>query len=343
MSTEELIKQAFDKQADRAGDHRRVLAEVTRRTSSRRRIGALRIALLTVGVAAAVATPVVLFTGGEEPVSVEPAVPGSRPADVVPPGTPVLKYVPGWLPDEMVEDLREVLLDGSLVRGWSVPGTGKGTDNGGGQEIELKFEKSSKLRTGGGFDGAEAVDINGNQGQVTPVRGAQRQGVVEWLVGDEGKLTLKVLGLPDARQIALSIARSVRADSDAAFVRTVTFGWLPAGFSPGSYSVRGTSKPYVIAETMLDGSVQSHYGVVAQISPDKPATDIPGPGVEVTVRGKRGVYLTKDDPLFVGEVLVELKPGQWLQVRGSLGKDDLVKVADGLTLMHDPKFPWLGR
>jgi hypothetical protein len=340
MSTEEKIKQAFDKQAGRAGDHRWVLGEVRRRTSSCWRAGPMRIALLTAGVAAAVATPVVLFTGGAEPVSVQPAAP--PPAEVVPPGTPVLKYVPGWLPDEMVEDLREVLADGSLVRGWSVPGTGTGQENGGGQEITLTYAKSDMKLRNPAVLGAQSVDINGNRGQVSGSDAGQGQGIVEWLVGNEGKLELRVDRVPGARELALSIARSVRADSDAAFVRTIAFGWLPGGLSPGSYSVRGTSTPYIIAETTYDEGFKGVYRVVAQISPDKPVADIPGTGDAVTVRGKQGVFNASGDK-DTGEILVQLKPGQWLKVTGALGKDDLVKVVDRLTLMDDPRFAWLGR
>jgi hypothetical protein len=338
MSTEEMIKQAFDKQAGRAGDHRRVLAEVTRRTSSRRRIGALGIVLLTAGVAAAVVTPVVLFSGGSlgPPAPDDPA---QASAETVPPGTPVLKYQPAWLPEKATEQYRMSDPGGKLARGWKVAGTaGPKSDS----LINLTLEKATGLPDRSDFPMERtSVDINGVQGQLLD-RGAgatdfDRSAFVEWMVAPGERLTVRVDRMADTKDVVLRIAQSVRPDGNAAVVRNVSFGWLPAGVTEGEFQVSGTKPTDVAVLTVAPGD----HHVTARIDRNKPGSDTPGASSPVTVRGKQGVYIAATE--LSGEVRAPLDNGLWLAVLGRVPKADLVKIADTMKISPDVQYPWIGQ
>jgi hypothetical protein len=352
MSTEEMIKQAFDKQAGQAGDHRDVLAEVARRTSSRRRVGPLGITLLTAGVAAAVVTPVVLFSGGGlgQPVSNDPgasAVVPAQPsaAETVPSGTPVLKYQPGWLPDGAKEYHRMSDPDGSLMRTWKLPGTGVPD---GGPTVTLTLAKATGLPDRPDYPGEIVpVDINGVPGQLlnhgSGAKSAGEQAFVEWMAAPGERLTVNVDHVANVNDVVLRIVRSIRPDGNAAIIRNVSFDWLPVDMTEGAFSVRGTSPAdyFLLADTTLAPRAQGQKRVTAQIDKDKPGSATPGTGTAVTVRGKQGVYIAGTGPY--GEVWVELTNGLWLEVSGPAAKADLVKVADTMKISLDVKYPWIGQ
>jgi hypothetical protein len=353
MSTEEMIKQAFDKQAGEAGDHRRVLAEVARRTSSRRRVGAWGIALLTAGVAAAVVTPVVLFSGGGlgQPVQNDPGASAVVPAqpsatETVPPGAPVLTYQPSWLPSGATEFHRMSEPDGTLMRTWNLPGTAAPD---GGPTVTLTSAKATGLPDRPDYPGEIIpVDINGVPGQLlghdsNKEKSVGEQAFVEWMAAPGERLTVSVDYVANVRDVVVRIARSIRPDGKAAFVQNVRFGWLPVDMTEGAFSIRGTSPSdiFVVADTALAPRAQGQKRVTAQIDKDKPGSATPGDGTPVTVRGKQGVYIASTGPY--GEVWVELANGLWLEVSGPAAKADLVKVADTMKINLDVKYPWLGQ
>lgn len=328
MSTEEKIKQAFERQAGRAGDHRKVLAEV-RRVTSKRRVGGVGISLITIGVAAAVVTPVLLFSG-EQPTGTgpantvettlpEPAIP-RKPAEHAGEGVAVLTYQPSWLPDGAYEFDRESRPDGTLARTWRIP------DSPSGEQFLVRIAADNQPMVP---DRAGTVDINGIPG-TAEISG--QHALVTWMAEPGQRLSIEVNAPSDVRDTALRIARSVKPDGDAAFEQPLSFDWLPQHIQPGGWRVQG-SRP-----NDLDVSADTTGGprdrVVAAIRADKP-----NGGTPVTVRGKQGVAVrAADTSLFV---CVELEPGRWLQVGGSFPQKDLVKVAD--TIRIGPlSYPWLG-
>ncbi|MBP2330759.1 hypothetical protein JOF56_011144 [Kibdelosporangium banguiense] len=357
MSTEEMIKHAFEKQAGRAGDHRRVLAEVARRTSSRRRIGIGGISLLTAGVAAVVVTPFVLFTGdGGQPVTTGPAATPPQPSvaatetETVPPGTPVMKYQPSQLPDGATESQRMSQPDGTLMRIWKLPSqpAAKGESR-----VTLTLQKATKLPDRTNFPGdITPVDINGVPGQLVDVGGKKDegqggQGLVEWMAAPGERLTLAVDFVPNASEVVVQIARSIRPDGNAAIVRSAGFGWLPETMKEGLFSVWGTTPTdySLLLDTDLAPQARGQKRVTAQIDRDKPGSATAGNGTPVTVRGKQGVFIGASGTAGSehGEVWVELTGGLWLEVSGPVSQADLVKVADTMTINLDVKFPWIGK
>lgn len=335
MSTEEKIKQAFERQAGRAGDHRRVLAGVRKATSRKRRIGAVGVTVITAGVAAAILLPIVVFPGREQPtdpdtVMAEPIHP--KPAEHASAGTPVLKYHPGWLPDGAYERDRYSRPDGYLARTWRVSG-GSGPDK---ATVTLALDKTA---TQSHTPGTNTVDVNGTPALLSSPDAAKAdvRAMVSWPAAPDQLLVVRVDSVPNARQTALMIARSVRADGDAAFERPLSFDWLPPNTRLGNILVSGRSQSdfTALVETRDDARPAGQRALTAQVGGRRPDG-----GVAVTVRGGQGRYVPVNGDKF-GDLYVELTPGRWLVVSGPLSQQDLVRVADGIRI-GPLTFPWLG-
>jgi hypothetical protein len=345
VNSEEMIKHAFEQQAGRAGDHRAVLAEVTRRTSARRRGGALGITLITAGVAAAVVTPVVLFSGGAQPTTTDPAasaqIPATSTAEL---RTSLLTYQPTWLPDGLVETGRHFTEDMTFSRTWCTPGAPEGGGNT--PKIDFAITKQAALPQRDNFPaGIENIDINGKPGHILGQNHAKPefpQALVEWMVAPGHLATISVDGMQNVDEIALRMARSVQNDAKVPFVRSIAFGWLPSNMTQGMFSVRGTSPSdvWILADTEMDKqSRATQKRVSVQIDRDKPGDN----GTPTTVRGKQGIYIPSTEHPGYGEIWVPLGDDKWLEVSGELSQADLIKVADTLVISDKAEFPWIGR
>src|SRR5689334_19840758 len=120
MSTEDMIKEAFQRQAERAPDHMRVLTRVMA-TPARRRSRAVLYTLIGARVAVAVAVPILLVRAPVSPPADSPPTGPTTPPPSAPVPGEVMSFQPGYLPDGLVESEREILPDGSLRRRWTGP------------------------------------------------------------------------------------------------------------------------------------------------------------------------------------------------------------------------------
>ncbi|RSM67800.1 hypothetical protein DMH04_48085 [Kibdelosporangium aridum] len=330
MSTEEMIKQAFERQAGRAGDHRKVLAEV-RKATAKRRIGGWGIGLISIGVAAAVATPIVLSSAGQ-PNTAAPADPSvtTLPAAPVPPkpaeqageGVTVLQYQPGWLPDGAYEIGRLSAGDGALSRTWELPG-GETNER---RTVQLVLSQAPMPAEG------RPVDINGIPGKLVT---DSESATVAWLAEPGQRLAVTVPGKDNVGDVALRIARSVKPDGDAAFVWPLEFTWLPQNMQPSGFGVLGTGLKYVDVDASAHPlpETQGENGISVNVFTLRPPTS-PPEGTPVTVRGKQGVVRS-------GMVYVEFELGRALRVSGPLSQEDLVRIADGIRI-GPLNYPWIG-
>lgn len=329
MSTEEKIKQAFERQAGRAGDHRKVLAEV-RKATAKRRIGGWGTGLISIGVAAAVATPIILVSTGQPHVAVpaDPTV-STLPAAPVPPkpaehaseGATVLQYQPGWLPEGSYENARAFHGQGMLTRTWVLPDSETTRQ----RELMLAVDQLSMPAQG------RTVDINGIPGMLVT---DHQNTVVAWMAEPGQRISLTIMGTDEVTNIALRVARSVKPDGDAAFVWPLEFTWLPQHLQPSGFSVFGTNPEQVdVGATAQTIPPTLQQGVSVNIRSRDPREGPPR-GEPVTVRGKQGLFIS-------GELSVELEPGRWLEVRGPLSQQDLVNIADGIRI-GPLRYPWIG-
>ncbi|MEV4317024.1 hypothetical protein [Actinocrispum sp. NPDC049592] len=317
MSTEELIKDAFRRQAGRAPDHMRVLTRVLARTA-KRRSRALLYSLIGAGVAVAVAVPIVLVRAPVAlPVGPAPAVRTTSPAKPLP--GEVMPFQLGYLPDRLVESEREVLADGSLRRTWDGP---PGSPH-------LVFERSGPNVVHGSHTPVVVQISAGVEGFFT---GDDTQAELVWAPDGRTPLYLMSRSLPGARDELVKLARSVRPDGVTVIPAPVRFGWLPEdakGTAP--QSVSGTADHWDVRVT---SSGRRTVGV--QITTRPPQM----PGMGVVVRGKQGRI--GPNPEAPNALVVEYDTGRWLIVSG-LAPDELVRVAGTLEISDGLSFPWLGR
>ncbi|ONI80977.1 hypothetical protein ALI144C_20620 [Actinosynnema sp. ALI-1.44] len=332
MNTEELIKQAFTRQAESAGDHREVLTEVYKATA-RRRIGGWTIGLISAGVAAVVVAPIVLFSGGRP----DGAAPADSTATTLPlPPAPkdsakhagedviMLRYQPSWLPEGAYESGRSFAGRGSLARTWNLPGGGEGRH----KSVTLSLVNQAPLPAEG-----KTVDINGVTGKVVT---DHLTTFVAWMPTPGERLSVSILGTGDVTETVLRIARSVNHDGNAEYEWPLAFDWLPNQAQPSGFNISGSSPNDVDVSVSADFTTQPHGqdAIWADIGP------LPEPpeGESVTVRGKQGFFIPGESS---GEIDVELEPNRWLRVSGPLSREDLVKVVDSIKIgpLH---YPWLG-
>ncbi|MCE7009810.1 hypothetical protein LWC34_44415 [Kibdelosporangium philippinense] len=337
MSTEEKIKQAFERQAGRAGDHRAVLAEV-RKATAKRRISGWGMGLISIGVAAAVATPIVLSSAGQ-PYTAPPADPmvttlpaapvPEKPAEHAGEGVTVLQYRPTWLPDGAYEVSRMFAGESALMRIWELPGSETANQ----RTLRLLLSQAAMPTVG------KAVDINGIPGMLVT---DHQETSVTWMVEPGQRLSVIFPGTDEVADIALRVARSVKPDGDAAFVWPLEFQWLPEHLQPSGFTVHAIDLKYVdVSASAQTIPREAEKGVSVSIFTLRPP-GVPGGvppyrpegGTPVTVRGKQGVFVS-------GEVYVEFELGRAMVVSGPLSQQDLVRIADSIKI-GPLNYPWIG-
>ncbi|MET0135926.1 MAG: hypothetical protein ABW215_20285 [Kibdelosporangium sp.] len=308
--TEKMLKDAFERQAERTLDTSRLLASVRAGTRARTRPRPAWYALITAGVAAAVAAPVVLF-GSQVPsntVAVDPT-----PTTSVSSGPPV--YGPTWLPDRMAEWSRNWYPDGVVARQWRTPQRP-------GERVSSITLVVSDNRSTPPPQHMETVDVGGRPGLFS-------HGWVEWQAGDGKWLIVRAEDWAD--EDVMRIAASVRLGNDALLTRPIEFGWTPPGLELKSTFMKPEGDSWSAAVSATAGGKSGGAQLDAEILPSWPH-----PGTPVTVRGRQGQYRAVDQN--AGEVWTSLDDGRILKVTGWFGAAELVRVADAVTVVPNQRF-----
>jgi hypothetical protein len=239
--TETLVREALQRQADRAPSAAALLTRLQAR-QPRRGPNRLVLAGLTAGIVAVLAVGAVLVAG--------PGGAGDQtPPAAAPPAHGVLmKWEPHWLPAGMTEKTRMLAPNGT-TRIWSDTPVDQ-TGNTQGPRVwidESRLETNHSTpsdRTAEGSNNSGSipgmtqtkVSINGMTGDLawTP---RTRDALVTWYPQPDLAVTARVMGLEHGDDIALRVARSTRPDGTARFSSLISFPNLPKNWGPGS-SVR---------------------------------------------------------------------------------------------------------
>jgi hypothetical protein len=322
--TEALLRDGLDRLAARAPDGNDVLNALARAKAPRRRPVALLVAAAAAVVTIAVGVPIAVHGLGED----SPSADTSATAQV---DWQVLGFRPTWLPDGFTEQYREVSpASRTQVRRWRQGQVGAA-------EITLSaFSSQNAEWSGTALRIASLQDQVVIGGRVGMVTGDDASAVVTWMPDAAEVLQLKLAGVPGARDTGKRIADSV-GRSATPFRSELAFGPLPAGLAPLSSLAEGLSASD--AESSVKAAAPGSPAVSADISAQAPA--LPN-AVDIEIRGAKGFYTTGKGP-DGGTIAVRLANGRWLAVTGSVDKDELLAVANGITVDRSPDYAWIGR
>lgn len=367
--TENLLREALQRQADRAADPDLVRAALPRRAArrTRRRYGSMIGGLVVAGALTAFAVPVLALDDAPAPRGAGPAASatGSAPAGSEVPAAVGLRYKPTWLPSGLTERARTVPLKSDYgydgpVRYWKRTGTDPGFYTGGDRlEFGVITAKNGVDQFG---DDGEAVDINGKQGRYSGGSGDDKSSL-HWMIDAQTVIFIHNVETGVSAADLLKIARSVQPDRDQVPV-PLRFGTLPAGMAPVAAQFSGDSAERWQLEITASGPVPG-----ASESPDpekdKPTqgstrgmyvhlgqtTDAPDGGETTSVGGRpaRIVIRPMEGPAAaLGDhawVVVELASGLKLTVFGSIPavtRDEILAAAATVEVGAVPDFSWLG-
>lgn len=330
MSTEKLIVEAFERQADRAPDGHRVLAALraapVRPTRKLPRTGVF--ALATAAAVAAVSVPFIVSGNREATPAAPPAPWANNPR---PPGATPIDYRPAWLPEGFTEQRRGL---GESPGEWNRYWRRDAPMSCGGRP-EVVTMSGGPMGPFPAADSYKPVDINGHPGQIalgSAAEGRDHEASVVWWPAPGTQLSVHVVRVKSASEVALTIARSVTPDDQMSVSAPFTFGWLPGGVRPGSSDVGN-----------LCGELAAHHtapgpgkGLTVQLV-DHEVEASAGSPEPVTVRGRQGTYNR-------GELVVAVEDGTWLRILGPADKDALVRMADSLVINPEATRPqpWFG-
>jgi hypothetical protein len=372
-STEELIRQALERQAERAVDPDRVRAALPRRAArrARRRYATVAAGAVAAAALAAFAVPVLALDdgGGTGQVAASnPPPPASTGATT--PATPTavaLRYGPTWLPSGLVERSRSVPLgpgnpyDGP-VRIWKRANTDPGVDMGGNR---LEFAAIGLKDGANQFgDVGTPVDINGRPGRLSG-SASDGKSYLHWLIDPQTVVFIHQveMGLSDADM--LRMARSVQPDPGQ-FQVPLRLDGLPAGMTPFRVEISGDSPGNWRLEASAIGAqpagAASATGTEGKESKERassserwvyirlgPTTDAPDGGESTVIGGRPARIAARPIDIPVpGEhtyVVVDLESGRKLTVYSlvpDVSRADLVAVAAGTVVGAAPDLSWLG-
>ena len=362
---EDLIRDAQERQADRAIDLERIWAALPasrRRHVRQRRLGMIAAFAAVVAVAAVVTVPTLVFGGrGDNNRATLPSAPRQSPASTpqsAPPGPPAISptplgYTVGSPPDGLIERIRWADSGGSQnvasqTRMWSTQSVDEYGDLKS-SRLTLRIERT----TGGGeTSGLTTITVDRKQAWYDGVD-APDESYVSWKPDADTLLTLEQHGLSMSRSELVNVAESVHPDTTT-LAPVVTFGWLPGEFSVDHVGLSGNSSTSWHGDVNLisfagqDGQGRSLAGANLHIELGTSSTE-PGNGEPVTVRGHTGKLVSATDaPLARLTLVVDLGGGTWLTLSAmnspsaSIGKEDLLNVAETLQIAT-PDLSWMGR
>ncbi|WP_158886356.1 hypothetical protein [Amycolatopsis anabasis] len=335
--TEQLIRDALARQAERAPHPQRVLAGLHQGRTPRRGSFRLLAAFAAVAiVAVGVPLSLRLLAPVNQQAPLPPAAPAAPPER---PGTP-LRFGPGWLPEGLVETERGHANDQGVYRTWT-PGHNGGIQDGNEPYAQLSVYPATAPAWADVprvlASGKNGVPVGGTRGYVAADRAEDQFARLVWMPGADTVLVLNVGNLPKPLALARRIADSVRP-VEAPEVRMPVIG---DGLRDLGFSVRGASPD---GWTAVAQGRRGKYLVSVELSR---AEFRPG-GQPVTVRGRSGSYLERPDGSLPGSrIAVPLGNGLLLSVYGTdadglMPLPDLIAVTDALTVDEQAGYPWLG-
>jgi hypothetical protein len=310
--TEELIRAALRRQAERTPPAGPVLAALNRPRRSRRPL----LLVLAAGTAAAVIA--VVTTTIDRPVAETP------PATSVAPtldesGVPVvtLEYSPTWVPEGYGEETRE-FTDRGVQRSW-IRGDPK-------QVNPSFFFYVEDAATGAGSVGRAA---DGDRVVISGAPGAFSGDDLVWQVSPTRVLRLSPRYMPDARATVQRIAESVRPDQ-----RPITVPLTSDGSA--YFAITGSrSTGWNVATT---GRFEGRQVMLGLGTRDWPQELTP---VEVTALGREARYAEAHG----GILRVEVGPRLYLSVSGRdvepASAEFLARVAEQVAYQADVDVSWL--
>jgi hypothetical protein len=369
-STEDLLRQAMQRQAERAPDPDRVRAALPQRAArrTRRRYGSVAGGLVAAAALTAFAVPVLAFDDAPTGGGAGPGAPASPSASAdagVPPAPAAvdLRYRPTWLPAGLTERSRTVPIgpgngyDGP-VRIWKRANAAAGFDMGGSR---LEFGVVAARNGTDPFDdGGEVVDVNGRQGRLSGTVAGDGKSSVHWLIDPQTVIFIHNVEAGVSDTDLLKIARSVQADTGQVPV-PMRFGWLPTGMAPLTAQISGNSAARWQLEISAHGKqaaapvngvdkkmTSADRGLYAKLGA---TTDAPEGGESITVGGRPARIIVRpiEQPMPTrmehAWVVVELASGLKLTVFTvipDVSREDLLAAAAAVQVGAVPDLGWLG-
>ncbi|MGW6447008.1 hypothetical protein [Lentzea sp. NPDC055074] len=298
--TEQLIKEALGQLAERT-PHPGPTLNALRRKRKRQRNNIFLIA--TAGMAA---VAVLIFAGVIASDRYTPPNTNDAAAALVRDEGKggAFKYAPHWLPTGFVESLRAT--NTTPTRVWGPPGA------------EPYGTPGVVIRTLGGMPDVNGWDLATVRGLEARAQVRNDAATVVWKAQDV--LEVSVNGMGDAREVALRVAESVRADAKIAYE--------PPFKLEGKHAqvVRGTAPDRWKASLGRDS-------ISVQVATEKP--ELPAPNEPLTVRGKQGVRN--------GNTVAVQDGGLWISATASDWSDLLVELVNEVELAGKPDTGWIGK
>ena len=345
---ENRLRTEFADRASRATGADRIrtaLASQPLQLSARRRPAPIG-RWITVAAAVAVVAagiPIGLRLASHNPPDPSPPSASSLRADVA----YQLSYQAGWLPSEFVVSGRTASVNGAAQRQSWVDPRGSAAPP---PTIELDVFAASSLLGQTQIDGIQRakyrLDINGHRGYVLM---DGENAALAWQPDQDTVLMVEIArvasGLPTAERIARSVVRT----NPVPVTSGLAFGQLPSGYQPFSQGASGRRSAPERTIGAIDGPLTPGLAdVTAMLSPSPDPADIPDAQRKpVTVRGRPAIYQSgRGDTV----VQVRLADGYWLSVLSSpraqtppMPEDQLVAIANDITIDPDADFSWLDR
>jgi hypothetical protein len=350
--TEQLLRDVFAEQADRAPSGAPILAVLDRPPSRSRRpmlivAGAAGVAVIAAGV------PIALNTGGSSDNG-PPGATSDPPTSVLVQAPPnaqnqKLKYTAGWLPEGVTERARSSRFDAvNQSRVWAkepvqglVPDVGLATS-----WVQLTL---------GDFDApaGEKVDINGHEGVL--FNSGPTWTDLAWSPAEREILVLRVLQVPNAKEAAVRIARSVRADGASEVTAGLSFSpELPPEVPLRSAAVYGDG----ITEISASAGERTET-VRVRLTRSTPGGTVGG--IPIGVGSRQGLYVASqpsgDDSGYTDAYLsVKLDEKTWLEMSVTpamdagkntsairLSKDQMLMILDRVVAIPGQDYSWMGK
>ncbi|GAA4630477.1 hypothetical protein GCM10023196_055990 [Actinoallomurus vinaceus] len=335
MTTDEVIRQAFERQAENAPAADHVLADLrVRMGRARRRRVATQGVMAVVFSGAAVAAAVWVPSGGPESIGHRVQA-GPRPAPVR------LLYRPSWLPQGFTEVARQVgqgRSNGVQIRTWADRSM---TERPVGDALVPTVDVQVEPPTQGGREdrltslrrltGSTTVDVNGHEARRW--HDTSGQCMIAWQPTAKAVLSVTMNGFIGPCADALRVARSIGPDDRATVVPPLRVTWLPTGYATDHVVVSRTDSG-CRAELMAMSALRV---ITAEVG----AGRLPSQGTPLRVGGRPArsypvaAVSTTGEPDGGTAVAVDLGGGRVLTVRDyeggpALSRQVLGQVAAGV-------------
>lgn len=272
-----------------------------------------------------------------------------------------MTYQPTWLPPGYLAGARESSV-GSVEQTmtWYAPVDMKDPKIPPSVSLEVSSTATSYGRSVAELikEGGEEMTTTVNGHPASVMDGVLGYTTIDWQPSPDIILSVSASDLDNALPIVRRMAESVVPDNSASVTVTagLTFGHLPTGYQPFSQAADGMVPPTVSSRTIkaADGPATSALqDLKAEWNPKGFHPPLPdGPRTPVVVRGTRGTYIDGKDSSVLS---LQLPDGSLLTITSApvdipsqrptpprLTEEQLVAVANGITVDPDPDTSWLG-